>query len=255
MNEGIIFDVKRFAVHDGPGIRTTVFLKGCPLKCSWCHNPESQGFGVETLEGRDGAVDVGRVVSVDEIIDTVEKDISFYDESGGGVTFSGGEPLVQYEFLSELLDRCGELDIHRAVDTCGHVSQEILLDAADRVDLFLYDLKLSDGAVSTRYTGVDSKLIQENLSALSATGAAIEIRIPIIPGITDAEDNIDALGQFVGELDRSLPVRLLGYHRAAMDKYPRFGMKAPLPDTKEPTDEYMEELRKTMRSSGLEIKE
>ncbi len=251
--KGVIFDIKRFAVHDGPGIRTTVFLKGCPLRCAWCHNPESQGFGVETLQGQAGAVRVGRSVSLDEVIGEIERDTSFYDESGGGVTFSGGEPLSQPEFLMAALDRCGELDIHRTVDTCGQVPREVLLDVARRTDLFLYDLKLADGEKHQRYTGVDVMLIQDNLKALCETGVAIRVRIPLIPGINDSAEQVAALGQVIASLPRELPVDLLAYHQAAMDKYPRFGMVPPLPDTPEPTEEEMEHCR-LMMADGLLMK-
>jgi pyruvate formate lyase activating enzyme len=241
--KGVIFDIKRFAVHDGPGIRTTVFLKGCPLRCAWCHNPESQGFGVETLQGQAGAVCVGRTVSLDEVIGEIERDTAFYDQSGGGVTFSGGEPLSQPEFVMAALDRCGELDIHRTVDTCGQVPREVLLAAATRTDLFLYDLKLAGADRHQRYTGADVTLIQENLKALCETGVAIRVRIPVIPGINDSAEQMAALGKVIASLPRELPVDLLAYHGAAMDKYPRFGMEPPLPDTPEPTEAEMNTCR------------
>jgi pyruvate formate lyase activating enzyme len=235
MMKGVIFDIKRFAVHDGPGIRTTVFLKGCPLRCAWCHNPESQGFGVETFEGRVGTLHVGRRVTVDEMAAEIERDVVFFDESGGGVTFSGGEPLAQPEFLMALLDRCGELAVHRAVDTSGYAPREALLAVAERTDLFLYDLKPVDAASHLAHTGVGVELIHENLRALCETGAAIQLRVPVIPGMTDTPGNLAELKRFITSLPRELPVKLLAYHRAAMDKYPRFGMEPPLPDVPEPT--------------------
>lgn len=244
MMEGVIFDIKRFAVHDGPGIRTTVFLKGCPLRCAWCHNPESQGVGVETLEGRDGPIRVGRSVTVDEVVEDVARDTAFFDESGGGVTFSGGEPLSQPGFLVELLDRCGELEIHRGVDTSGYGPLETLLKVAERTDLFLYDLKPADHTSHLEQTGVELALIQDNLRSLCETGVAIQLRIAVIPGITDTPENLQALGEFVASLPRQLPMKLLPYHRAAMDKYPRVGMAPPLPDTPEPTQTQIEECQR-----------
>lgn len=233
--KGTIFDIKRFAVHDGPGIRTTVFLKGCPLRCVWCHNPESHLAGVTEFAGRDGLVKVGRLATVDEIIGTVAGDTLFFDESGGGVTFSGGEPLAQPEFLMALLDRCGKLDIHRTVDTCGYAPLEVLLTVAERTDLFLYDIKLLDDGDHRANTGVGVSLIQDNLRALCATGVPVRLRFPVIPGITNTEANLSAVGALMRSLPRQLPIDLLPYHAAAMDKYPRFGMEPPLSRTPEPT--------------------
>lgn len=237
--KAVIFDIKRFAVHDGPGIRTTVFLKGCPLRCTWCHNPESQGFGVEEFSGSRGNVCVGREISVEEVVRLVERDMIFFDESGGGVTFSGGEPLSQPDFLMEALDACGEAGIHRAVDTSGFAGRDVLLDAASRTDLFLYDLKLADESAHFAHTGVEAGLIRDNLRALCEAGAAIELRLPIIPGINDSDASLDSMKEFIDSLPRRLPVKLLSYHKAAMDKYSRFGMKVTLPDTEEPSSERM----------------
>ncbi len=253
--KGVIFDIKRFAVHDGPGIRTTVFLKGCPLRCSWCHNPESQGFGVATLEGRTGSIEVGRAVTVEEVVQTVERDTSFFDESGGGVTFSGGEPLAQPEFLMALLEQCGALDIHRAVDTSGEAARATLLSVAAQTDLFLFDLKLCDSARHREFTGVGIERIRANLVALCATEVPIEIRVPVVPGINDGAEEIAALGQFVVGLPRALPLRLLAYHSAAMDKYPRFGMEPPLPDTPEPMDDDLTSMRLQLEAAGIEVRQ
>lgn len=239
MNKGIIFDIKRFALHDGPGIRTTVFLKGCPLRCSWCHNPESQAFGLTHHSGTKGTLLVGREVTVDEIVAQVEKDTTFFDESGGGVTFSGGEPLGQAVFLHDMLIRCGELAIHRAVDTSGYASESDLLTVAGETDLFLYDIKLLDEKQHRTYTGVELSIVLENLIALCETDVPIRLRFPIIPGITDTEKNLISLIELINALPRQLPVDCLPYHAAAMDKYPRFGMPVPLPDVPEPTADDM----------------
>jgi len=233
--KAVIFDIKRFAVHDGPGIRTTVFLKGCPLRCTWCHNPESQGFGIEELSGGRGTFCVGREISVEEVVRLVERDMVFFDESGGGVTFSGGEPLSQPDFLVKALDACGAMGIHRAVDTSGYASRDVLIDVAARTDLFLYDLKLADESSHLAHTGVEAALIRENLIALCGTGVAIELRMPMIPGINDSDACLDSMKEFIDSLPRRLPVKLLPYHSAAMDKYSRFGMKVPLPHTKDPS--------------------
>lgn len=245
--KGVIFDIKRFAVHDGPGIRTTVFLRGCPLRCTWCHNPESQGYGVEELPGRERPVRVGREVSVNEVLAEVERDVVFFDESGGGVTFSGGEPLAQPEFLLELLRGCGDLEVHRAVDTSGYAPQKVLLQAAEHTDLFLYDLKMADDAKHREHTSVGVELIYNNLRALCDTDAAIHIRIPVIPGITDTAANMAAIRAFLESLPRKLPVKFLPYHSAAVDKYTRHGMKPPLPDTREPSAEEISELHRALK--------
>ncbi len=253
--KGVIFDIKRFAIHDGPGIRTTVFLKGCPLRCAWCHNPESQGFGVAALPGRDGPTTVGREVTAGEVVREVSRDTLFHDESGGGVTFSGGEPLAQPEFLCELLDRCGGLSIHRAVDTCGFAPREVLLAVARRTDLFLYDLKLADAAAHRAMTGESPAAIHDNLRALCETPVAIRLRVPVIPGITDTEANLAALRALVDSLPRELPLQPLPYHAAAMDKYRRFGMSVPLPETREPTAAAMERVRRRLapaRAAGAD---
>ncbi len=238
---GVIFDLKRFAIHDGPGIRTTVFLRGCPLRCVWCHNPESQGFGMETFAGRDGcSITVGRSVSVDEVVEEVARDVAYYTESGGGVTFSGGEPLAQPKFLMELLRRCRDLGIHCAVDTCGFASADVVLEVAELTDLFLFDVKLVGAEDHLKYTGAGVELIHSNLRLLCDSGADIQLRFPVVPGITDSEDNLDGVRELMQSLSRELPIKMLPYHSAAMDKYPRFGMRVPLPDTLEPTAEEME---------------
>ena len=247
---GVIFDIKRFAIHDGPGIRTTVFLKGCPLRCAWCHNPESQGFGVETLRGRNGEIAVGREVSPDEVLREVGRDAPFYEESGGGVTFSGGEPLAQPDFLAALLAGCGEMGFHRAVDTSGHAPRATLLRIAAQTDLLLYDLKLAADAPHARYTGVGVSLIRDNLRALCETNTPVEVRVPAIPGITVTDDCLEALGELGRSLPRRLPLRLLPYHRPAMDKYPRFGLTPPLPDTPAPAAEELARWRRRLEETG-----
>lgn len=244
---GIIFDIKRFALHDGPGLRTTVFLKGCPLQCAWCHNPESRDYGIKHYAGRGGPVTVGRKVTLDEVMMEIERDLVFYDESRGGVTFSGGEPLAQPKFLTALLECCGERGIHRAVDTSGHAPTEVLLRAAATADLILYDVKLAGSQAHLRHTGVDGELIRRNLVKLCETETPIELRFPLIPGVTGTEANLLAVRDFLASLPRQLPLTVLPYHRASSDKYDRFGIESLLPETSEPTEKEVENCRAFFR--------
>ncbi|EYE88147.1 ferredoxin [Fervidicella metallireducens AeB] len=285
MKKGIVFNIQRYSIHDGPGIRTTVFLKGCPLNCLWCHNPESkrksreiffyknrclkcgmciaicpqnalsiENNGIKTDNkkcifcGRCAAVCntnareiVGVEMTDDELMKEIKKDCIFYEESGGGVTFSGGEPLYQYEFLKLMLKRCKLAGIHTVLDTCGFVSEEALIGISDYVDLFLYDIKLMDDDKHKKYTGVSNVLILNNLNKLDELQKKIFIRIPIIPGIND-DENIEMTGKFLNKLKSIEKVCLLPYHKIALDKYKRLNLDYNLADTEEPTEEKMEQI-------------
>lgn len=233
---GIIFDLKKYAIHDGPGIRTTVFLKGCPLDCRWCHNPESRLLQpekinhthsrkyLELLKNNDPAL-FGKQVSAAEVMQEVEKDILFYDQSGGGVTFSGGEPLMQPEFLRALLFKSGEQEIHTAVDTSGYAAWKNFEMILNIVDLFLYDLKIMDNVLHKKYTGVSNRLILENLRKLHEAGANIQIRIPLIPGFTDDRANLLAMVNFLDKMNNIKEISLLPYNQMAGEKHQRFGKK------------------------------
>lgn len=268
MQSPLIFDIKRYAINDGPGIRIVIFLKGCNLNCSWCHNPESisaetermyapskcimcgtcvmvcpekaitltpEGILTDTklcqLCGRcaevcpSKAIEMsGKPYSVGEIMDEIGKERIFFDQSGGGVTFSGGEPLLYHEFLIELLDECGRRGIHRAVDTAGLTKTKMLLEVAKRTDLFLYDLKLMDSKRHQKWTGVPNEKILENLKVLAEAGAKIIIRIPLIGGVNDDAENITETARFVSALagDKK-EVNLLPYHKIAQTKYGKLG--------------------------------
>lgn len=261
---GTVFNIQRFSTHDGPGIRTTVFLKGCPLACPWCHNPESRAPGLEIAfnEGRcircgscvrsckAGAVEnrllcvlcgacvetcptgarqlVGRTYTADELVREVEKDRDFYEESGGGVTFSGGEPLLQARFLVSVLAACRARELHTAVDTTGFAPTATLREVARYANLFLYDLKLMDQVRHREYTGVSNELILGNLRQLVAVGAEVIVRVPLIPGITDTDENLSAIGEFVQSLGLTR-VSLLPFHEMAADKHARLGYDYRLP--------------------------
>ena len=262
---GRIFNIQRCSVHDGPGIRTTVFLKGCPLSCSWCHNPEGidaepvlmlsadrclgcracveacpveEGGAAPAGETRDrnactccgSCVDVcpadarelaGSEIGIVELVDILERDRVFFDSSGGGVTFSGGEPLAQPEFLIECLRECRRRGLHTAVDTCGLAPLEKLLQVAELTDLVLYDLKHMDPARHRTGTGADNRLILDNLRALSESDVDTWVRIPLIPGFNDDVGNIEETGAFLDQLSRRHRVYVLPYHEFADGKRAR----------------------------------
>ena len=225
---GIIFDIKKYAIHDGPGIRTTIFFKGCSMGCQWCHNPESKHFGVENFTVKDRVKifikteTVGYEIYVDEVMKIIKKDKVFYDESGGGVTFSGGEPTVQTNFLLEILKECKKSKIHTTVDTCGEASWNKFGRIIDYVDLFLYDIKLINNVLHNKYTGVSNKRIHENLTNLLDSGKEVELRIPLIPNVTDTNENLENLGQFISSLKKKPSVILLPYNPLNRDKLDRF---------------------------------
>ena len=268
MQTGILFDVKRFAIHDGPGIRTTVFFKGCPLSCLWCHNPESQSSGPQLLYWAERCIGCGACVGacaagavslengvaktdralctgcgacveicppqareiageawwLDRLLDTIERDLLFYDESGGGVTLSGGEPLAQPEFALDVLAACKSRRIHTAVDTCGFAEWDVLDAVASQTDLFLYDVKHLDDDRHRELTGVSNGLILENLERLSEAGHRIWIRYPLIPCVNDAEGEIAALGRIVSRLKSVDAVHLLPFHRGGKRKRAGLGL-------------------------------
>ncbi len=260
---GIIFDIKRFAVHDGPGIRTTVFLKGCPLSCSWCHNPESMSSIICTVPKTVRIGDktftedetVGRKMTVEDVMKELRKEQIFMEESGGGVTFSGGEPLFQHRFLSEMLAACHAERMHTAVDTCGFANWEALEKVAGDTDLFLYDLKLLDDDMHKAYTGVSNKLILENLPRLLAMGKKVRIRIPMIPGITFTEENINQTFAYLSNLKFPVEgVDLLPYHNTAAHKYERFGIENKFGKLKTINKTDLAETKLRFEKAGFEVK-
>ncbi len=294
---GLIFDIRRFSVHDGPGLRTTVFFKGCPLRCLWCHNPESQHRRPERLfwadrclacqscvascpqgairwDGTRPIVDdtkcslsgacvaacyaearqiAGRRMTVAEVMSEIERDIPFYEGSRGGATFSGGEPLLQANFLLELLTACQASDIHTALDTSGFATCETLDRVRPFVDLFLYDIKLMDPHRHRKYTLTFNTRILDNLQRLARLGHNITVRVPIIPGINDDRENLQATGSFVAALGGSGRIDLLPYHAAAMSKYERLHRTYRLPWLETPSDERMAEIAHLFEGYGLQV--
>ncbi len=197
---------------------------------------------------------VGQEVTVAQVMAEIERDVAFYDESGGGVTFSGGEPLLQREFLFALLGACKEKEIHTALDTCGFATWETLDDIREHVDLFLYDLKLMDDAKHRKFTGVSNELILGNLQMLSTRGHNIVLRVPIIPGINDDDENIRHIGMFAAALPRLNRVDILPYHHIAAEKYNRLNKVYGLPETHPPSDESMAKIARSLRGFGLRVK-
>jgi len=293
-----IFDIKRYAINDGPGIRIVIFLKGCNLNCAWCHNPESistetermyapskcikcetcvmacpekaitltsEGILTDTnlcqMNGRCAevcptkAIEIsGYPMSVAEIMNEIEKERVFFDQSGGGVTFSGGEPLLQSKFLIELLDECGRRGIHRAVDTAGLANTEIILDVAKRTDLFLYDLKIIDSEKHRKWTGVPNEKILENLKLLAETKVKIIIRIPMIGGVNDDAENMEATASFVAALSgEKKEVNLLPYHKIAQTKYQKLGRPEEFQLQEEPTKKAQARAVSIFQQHGLEV--
>jgi len=257
-----IFDIKRFAVHDGPGIRTTVFLKGCPLRCWWCHNPESQEKVPVTVDVErkvngssiPGKKVYGEQVEVEQLVETLVKDAHFYEESGGGVTFSGGEPLMQAEGLESLLRACKVHGFHTTVDTSGFANREQFEQILDVTDLFLYDLKNMDPILHKKYTGVDVGPILSNADFLLENGANMVFRIPVIPGINTSSEELTRMIQFLKErAEQVTEVHLLPYHRIAENKYRRLQMKQSLADVSEPDEQFMRQLKREFEKTGLEV--
>ncbi|MEW6410956.1 MAG: glycyl-radical enzyme activating protein [Candidatus Zixiibacteriota bacterium] len=245
---GKIFDIKRYAIHDGPGIRTTVFLSGCPLDCLWCHNPEARNLDTTDPTGKT------RTVTVSEVMEEVTKDRVFYDQSGGGVTFSGGEPLFQIDFLEALCGASRRLGIRTAVDTCGHAPWADFERIYNDVDLFLYDLKLMDDNEHRHYTGESNRQILENLKLLTGKGSAVNIRIPLVPGITDTEANLDRIRDLVASLPGIARISLLPYNQFGEDKRRRFGLPGKLGNLEQQSKVDVESKADRFRSLGCEVK-
>ena len=295
MESGLIMNIQKYSIHDGPGIRTTVFLKGCPLSCLWCHNPEglSSQPQIVVFEGRciscgscrkvcptgavltnvsqidngkmvctlcgacvaacpsDARQIIGKRMTVIEVVTEVLKDRLFYDESGGGVTFSGGEPLAQTNFLKELLASCRARGVHTAVDTCGYASREDLLSVAPLTDLFLYDLKIINDKKHRQYTGVCNVSIIENLKALGAVHNNIWIRMPIIPGVNDDDENLEATAKYAASIPAVRQVNLLPYHKTAIFKFKRLRKTYLLENVPDPSPENLEKVRQKFCTLGV----
>lgn len=270
--KGMIFDIQRFSVSDGPGIRTTVFFKGCNLKCVWCHNPESQSSASEMLFYKNKCVNCGKCkelcanslekcslcgkcviecqaeartiagkeYTADEVVRELVKDKRLYENSGGGVTFSGGECMLQTDFLTELLKRCKEEGLHTALDTAGHIPFEYFERIMPYTDLFLYDVKCFDAEIHKRYTGVTNELILENLKKLLHLKTPIWVRIPIIPSVNDSIAEMKKIKSLFDLFGQPKKIELLPYHAIGNSKYEAMNKEYPIFSV--PSKEKMREL-------------
>jgi pyruvate formate lyase activating enzyme len=261
---GIIFDVRRFCIHDGPGIRTTVFFKGCPLDCWWCHNPEGRSASIETFRLRNPGdhayapnrvrqSTIGFTVTVNEVVCEVMRDEPFYDQSGG-VTFSGGEPMAQIDFLDQLLDAFTRNSIHCTIDTCGYAPLADFERIYDRVNLFLFDLKLMHPEAHRKYTGVSNEIILTNLARLAEKGSKVEIRLPLIPNITDTQGNLEAVVSFLGPLQSIHRISLLPYNKLGEDKTERFNLPDRNLRFESQDSEILEQKASFLRGFGYEVR-
>ena len=295
---GCVFDIKKYAIHDGPGIRTTVFFKGCPLRCRWCHNPESWKATPEMSLRQSRCVRCGRCVelcarsavsilehglvtdperctlcgaciaacpagareiigqrmTVAEVMAQVKKDTIFYDQSGGGATFSGGEPLMQPQFLLALLAVCRAEGIRTAVDTTCYVEPQTIQRVAEAADLLLCDIKHIDCELHRQFTGVGNELILENIRTLSQIAKRIYVRIPIIPGFNSDQDNIEQTAEFVRSLKTVRRVDILPYNRGGLEKAVRLTGEVDLMRVQAPDDDTMSEIANTLKEYGFEVK-
>jgi len=293
----LVFDTKRYAINDGPGVRVTLFLKGCPLNCTWCHNPESISTKMEKMYSASkcigalhciddcpvnaleitqeqgiitdfsacnlcgecvvncptGAMEmVAEMMDIDSVINAVTEEYSIIEQSGGGVTFSGGEPLMHHKFLIAALDACRKEGFHCTVDTSGYTSKAILLDVAKRTDHWLYDLKTMDSDMHLKWTGVRNETILENLVELAQTGTSINVRIPLIEGVNADDENIEASAKFIASLaGEKKQVNLLPYHKIAENKYLKLGCQINLEGMSEPSEKRQEEVSKIFEAYNL----
>ena len=253
---GTIFDIKKFAIHDGPGIRTTVFFKGCPLNCWWCHNPESVKIEPEEVpDSSGGKTEIfGQRVTAEEVMVEIEKDVIFYEEPGGGVTFSGGEPVLQIEFLARLLADCRAAGLHTAVDTSGYLPWKYFERLKDMVDIFLYDIKLMDDSASREYIGVSNELVLDNLRRLAGLECSIWLRVPLIPGITDTADNLSAVAELAGSINSVKRINLLPYNPLGEHKFGKLKLKNKLGHLSTQTDVELNNRLKYFRACDCTVK-
>lgn len=261
--KGLIFDIRRFSVNDGPGIRTTVFLKGCPLRCWWCHNPESWSAEPEFIEVNqplDGksfikSETVGRWISVEEVVEACRRDLAFMSESGGGVTLSGGEPLLQPEFVTALARELSVLGIHVALDTSGYAPRQAISGLLPYIGLWLYDFKGYDARGHIENTGVDNTLILENLDFLIQEKALVVLRYPLVPGYNNTEKDVTGLFHLLQKYKSGIrEVHLLPYHRLGRDKRRRLHVPQPTYEANYDSTAAAHRVMSALISAGIPVK-
>ncbi|MCX6321613.1 MAG: glycyl-radical enzyme activating protein [Bacteroidia bacterium] len=262
--KGLIFSVKRYSIHDGPGIRVTFFMKGCPLNCMWCHNPEGISPFPENVIISDkvgerefsNSKEVGKYYSVENILEILEKERVFINQSKGGVTFSGGEPMLQFEFLFEALKACKENGYHTAVDTSGYSSFENYKSIIPVTDLFLFDIKHLDEARHIELTGVSNIGILDNYRILLNSGKDIMVRVPVIPGFNDDPDHLKKLKQFLlsTKTESLKKINLLPFHKIGSSKYKRFNIPYKMDNVEPPAKGRMQELKEFFSEVGVKVK-
>lgn len=248
--KGRIFNIQRFSIHDGPGIRTIVFFKGCVMRCAWCCNPESQQFEIQTLVEGEKEKIVGRDVTVSEIMPEILADLPYYKRSGGGVTLSGGEVLCQADFARELLKECKAAGLHTAIESAGSLSYDKIEKILPFTDLYLLDIKHMDSKKHKEYTALANELILENAARLAKSGVDLIIRTPVIPGFNDSEEDIRKISSFAKSIGAKAH-HLLPYHRLGSDKYRGLGRNYSMKDTLPPTRERMEYLLAVVEECGI----
>lgn len=249
--KGRIFDIQRFSTHDGPGIRTIVFLKGCALRCRWCCNPESQSFEIESMKQKDGYKTVGKDVTVAEVLEEVLRDRPYYRRSGGGVTLSGGESLLQPDFATALLEACHENGINTAIETTGFADKTVIEQYIPHIDLFLMDIKHINSRKHEEFTTKPNEKILQNARLIAEKAKKLIIRVPVIPGFNDTENEIADIASFAKSLPNVDEIHLLPYHRMGRDKYDGLGRPYLMGDILPPTTEHMQRLIKVCESYGL----
>lgn len=248
---GRIFDIQRFSVHDGPGIRTIVFLKGCILRCKWCCNPESQSREIQQMTTNGKTKTVGRDVTVAEIMEEVKKDRPYFNRSGGGLTLSGGESLTQPEFAASMFMAAKEAGINTALESTACANYNTVKKVIENLDVFLLDIKHMNGAKHKAFTGVDNSLILENAVKLSRDMRKLVIRVPVIPGFNNSENEILDIARFASTLDNVTHIHLLPYHKLGYDKYIGLGREYSMGDTPQNSKETIERLKQCAESTGL----
>jgi pyruvate formate lyase activating enzyme len=262
--KGLIFSVKRYSIHDGPGIRVTFFLKGCPLKCMWCHNPEGISPFPETV-ARTNRIgerefisneEAGKYYTVDSILEILEKETVFMNHSKGGVTFSGGEPMLQFDFLLEALKACKKMGYHTAIDTSGYSSAENYKSVIPFTDLFLFDIKHLDEAKHLEATGVSNTGIIENFRLLTESGKDIMVRIPVVPGFNDDPEHMERLKAFLtaAKPGSVRKINLLPFHKIGASKYKRFNIPYKMKGIEPPDKEKMQKMKEFFFETGIKVK-